>query len=306
MVVTDGIGELVEGESVRAVGKGASIPPGANVRTAAATLSITLPDGTLLKLRPGTNVHFAGRTDAHPEAFSIDVFNGEVALDTRKRTAGAAVIAYRLTTPLHTIVAFRATSGSINVATAVDRITCSVCARGDFSVRSSTRRIELDKDGKVATVTPDQGIVVALDPPRDSPNSGGLFIGNVIGAIIGSYGAINSRPAQLPRVDEVALELQKGVGDRVPIDTCLNQVVRLALSGGQPPYHTTSRNESVVHVLGFGPSAGIEASARAVIAAEMPGRTDVTATDDLGDSALLSVRVVSSTSPVCHGHGRAG
>ncbi|HEY0382672.1 MAG TPA: hypothetical protein VGC72_10765 [Candidatus Elarobacter sp.] len=288
-IVRGGHAQLVR-PSEKAISDGFEIPAGARITTADVGLRVAMPDGTKLTVGHQATVQFAG-LGSTPGIYSLDVTRGEIALDTSGRARDAVPMRYRVTTPLNTVITFRATSGNIIVRSTLDRIECNVCAAGDFKVRSLGKEVALDEPGAVATVTLDKGVVVATNLYRYAvaltdakPASGGAF------ASPASPGAL--------RVNEVALQLRDSGGDRSSVAVCPAQHVRLTAVGGRPPYRAASTNGSVADVLNSY-AAPKRAAYSYALKAGIPGDSEITVMDEHGKSALVALHVLKSTSHTC-------
>jgi hypothetical protein len=309
-IVVQGHARLV-GRAHTAVASGFRIARGSELKTAENELQVSLPDKTRLTIGHNAGIRFVGFSDAKQHVFSLDVLAGEIILDTKNRPSETGGIHYRVTTPLHTVITFRATRGNIIISDKIDRIECDLCAPGDFEVRSLDKVVALDEPGKVATVTADKGIVVAMDVLRLAVaynNSGAhpqFNWNNGAAMSSGSWGT--------QRVNEVAVEVRAAGGDRSSIVVCPDQYVRLTASGGQGAYRAASTNGSVVGVFGIGPNSGRYTSNSPepglksfsyALKPTVPGNSEVTVMDADGKSALVALHVLDPSSSTCRVYRR--
>jgi hypothetical protein len=286
-VVQGGHAQLVK-PSMKAISDGFEIPAGAQITTADLGLRVTMPDGTKLTIAHQATIHFAGVIGSTQDIYSLNVMRGEIVLDTSSRPHDAAPMRYRVTTPLNTIITFRATSGNIIVRSALDRIECNVCAPGDFQVRSLDKVVALDEPGAVATVTPDKGVVVATNLSRYV-----AFTADAKPMPVGASSAQSSL-----RVNEVAVQLRDNGGDRSSVAVCPAQHVRLTAAGGRPPYRAASTNGSVVDVMKSS-AASPQSEFSYALKPGLPGNSEVTVMDARGKSALVELHVLKTTSQTC-------
>jgi hypothetical protein len=242
---------------------GTAIPPGATV-TAQAVADMRMVDGTIVALKPDTAAVFTG--PQNDGSYRLRIERGELSLDTSQRLPGTHAVWYRITTPLHTLVSFLSTQGTIVVNSAGDRIVCRACARGDFVVRSFDNSVSLSQPGQAALVTAEGGL------------QGGVMMG-APGDTTGDRWVVRS----------LVVSVKGSGGDHPAIAPCTGVPFTLRVAGAQSPIRVEAADATAVTI-----SPG---NTPTTFALRATGKTDVAITDVAGLTAGL--RISPKDAPFC-------